>query len=187
MIPALLASVGLPILVRLARGALSRIDNPVARAAADALGETDAAIASRAITSEQVQEANETVRALAQEEGENFRAAIRQVNATFRREIASDDAYVRRWRPTFGYAVAITWTVQVGGLVYAIVEYPAHAGEIIGAMASLSVIWGVALSVLGVNVVKRSRDKEVAAGAAPPEGLLAGLIRRLAGSGKDGA
>jgi len=31
-------------------------------------------------------------------------------------------------------------------------------------------MWGVALSVLGINIVKRSQDKAVAAGAGQPVG-----------------
>ena len=109
------------------------------------------------------------------------------VNETMRSEYRSDDRYVKRWRPTFGYAVAGTWCVQTIGIVfavlYAVMGEPAAAAAIIeavGAMISaLSLQWGVALSVLGVSVHKRSQDKMVRAGHAPPEGVLSGLAKRL--------
>ena len=118
-------------------------------------------------------------RKMAELEAEHAKTAIAEVNETFRAEVKGDDPYVRRWRPTFGYAVALTWCLQVAGLVYAIVARPEQAAAIVGAMDSLTIIWGVALSVLGVSVVKRSADKAAAAGAAPT-GALAALIQAFA-------
>lgn len=181
MIPALLASVGLPLVIRLAGRALGRIDNPVAQTAANALDQAGEAMTRREITPEQVRDANRHLERMAEIESEEFRTAMREVNRTMRTELRSDDAYVRRWRPTFGYAVAVTWVVQVGGLVYAIVEFPEHAGEIIAAMNSLSVIWGIALSVLGVNVAKRSQDKRLEAGEPAEPGVVTALVQRLLG------
>jgi hypothetical protein len=94
-----------------------------------------------------------------------------QINRTARAEAASNDAYVRRWRPTFGYAVALTWTATMAAAAYAIVATPTEAPAIIAALINLAPIWGVALAVLGVSVVKRSKDKEVAASAAPATGV----------------
>jgi hypothetical protein len=41
--------------------------------------------------------------------------------------------------------------------------------------------WAVALSVLGVNVAKRSQDKQVTAGQQPGGGLLGAITKRLGG------
>ncbi|BAE53087.1 holin family protein [Paramagnetospirillum magneticum] len=84
---------------------------------------------------------------------------LAEINATMRVEAASDDGYVRRWRPTFGYAVALTWTATMGAISWAIVAEPAQAPSIIAALVNTSPIWGIALGVLGVAVVKRSQDK----------------------------
>lgn len=104
---------------------------------------------------------------------------LQVINRTVRAEVASQDAYVRRMRPTFGYIMAASWAVQMGALGYTIVTAPALAGEVITAMASLSTIWSVGLAVLGVYVYKRSQDKR------PPNpeqlGLLSALARRIAG------
>ncbi|SDG43228.1 3TM-type holin [Roseospirillum parvum] len=101
------------------------------------------------------------------------------INRTVRAEVASQDAYVRRMRPTFGYIMAASWAVQMGALGYTIVTAPELAGEVITAMASLSTIWSVGLAVLGVYVYKRSAEKQ------PPSaeqlGILSALARRVAG------
>lgn len=104
---------------------------------------------------------------------------LETVNATMRAEAASNDPYVRRWRPTLGYVVSLSWGAQMSGLTYAIVALPDSAPAILGAMGSLTAIWGVALSILGISVAKRSQDKQVAAGQAIPRGLFQSLTERL--------
>lgn len=117
-------------------------------------------------------------------EAESVRLA--EINKTMRAETASNDAYVRRWRPTFGYIVAITWLLQTLGIVTAVVTAaifkPENAGDILGGMATLmgalAAMWSVALAVLGVNVSSRSKDKATAAGQ-QPAGLLNALATRI--------
>lgn len=186
MIGGLLASVGLPFLTRLVSDGLKSIDSPVAKAAGDALDEVDGALGRKEISPEQLAQANRHVEKMADIRAERETAILTQVNRTMRAEVRSEDAYVRRWRPTFGYAVALTWSVQMAGLTYAIVMTPEFAGEILAAMTNLSMIWGVALSILGINVAKRSRDKEVAAGKLPRSGLLQRLAGPLAGGSDAG-
>jgi hypothetical protein len=101
-------------------------------------------------------------------------ARLAQINQTMRAELQAEDPFRARWRPTFGYAAALTWTAQVGGTVYAIVANPEFAAEIINAVTALTPMWSVALAVLGVSIRQRSRDKELAAGR-QPSGLLDGL------------
>jgi hypothetical protein len=116
-------------------------------------------------------------------------ARLAEINATMRAEVKSDDAYVRRWRPTFGYAVALSWTLQMLGIVaavlYAIFVDAGVAGVIIDAVSqlagALSLQWSVALAVLGINVQARSRDKELATGRPPAPGLVGALVQRIAG------
>lgn len=116
-------------------------------------------------------------------------ARLTEVNKTMRAEVVSSDGYVRRWRPTFGYAVALAWVIQafgiIGACLYAAIATPTEAGPIINAVgdmvSALSMQWAVALSVLGVNVAKRSQDKQVASGQQPGNGLLGTLTKRLSG------
>jgi len=72
----------------------------------------------------------------------------------------AEDPYVRRWRPTFGYAVALAWLATMAACAWAVVRTPAEAPAIIAALVNTSPIWAVALGVLWVSVVKRSQDKQ---------------------------
>lgn len=159
MIPALLASIGLPLLVKAVGGALSGLDHPAAKAAADALGEVGAALRAESVPPEQVAEAHRHLERMTELDSAEARTALAQVNASLRTEARSEDWYVRRWRPTFGYAVAATWTATMAAVSWAIVAEPREAPTIIAALVNTSPIWGIALGVLGVSVVKRSQDK----------------------------
>jgi hypothetical protein len=112
--------------------------------------------------------------------------ALSEVNQTFRAEVVAGDKFVRRWRPFFGYIVASTWGMQgVGialliiGLVFGWVPDPAAAVDAVAKLiAALATQWGVALAVLGVSTVQRSRDKARMMGH-PLGGLLAGLVNKV--------
>lgn len=115
-------------------------------------------------------------------------AAQAEVNATFRSEHTAGDKFVRRWRPTFGYTVAATWGLQAVA-IFMVIAYicfgtPEDPAMLVTAVkdlvAALAVQWSVALSVLGVSTIQRSRDKARLAGA-NPMGLLGGLIQKVVG------
>lgn len=159
MIPALLASIGLPVLVKAVGSALSMFDHPAAKLAAGALGDVGKALTAKDITPEQVAEAHRHLERMAELDSTEAREALTQINTSLRTEAASEDWYVRRWRPTFGYAMALTWSVTMVAVAWAIIADPAQAPIIISALVNTSPIWGVALGVLGVAVVKRSQDK----------------------------
>lgn len=73
----------------------------------------------------------------------------------------SQDGYVRRMRPTFGYLMAFTRAAQMFGLAYTIFVNPSEAGQIMATVSHLTGIWGIGLSVLGIYVYKRSEDKKL--------------------------
>jgi len=177
MIAALLAQIGLPLLVRTVGSALGLIDNPVAAAAAQALKSVDAAVSDGSITPDAIAEANRHVEKLAELDSADTQAALHEINQTMRAETASEDAYVRRMRPTFGYIMALTWCAQMGGLAYVIVTQPAQAGAVVNAMSSLGTIWSVGLAVLGIYVYKRSDDKRLSATA--DGSVLGALVKKL--------
>ena len=104
---------------------------------------------------------------------------LEAINATMRAEYESDDPYTKRWRPTMGYAVTIAWFLQMAAISYTVVVNPMQAATVINAMAQLTALWGIALAILGVAVVKRSEDKQTAAGF-EPTGIL-GSIRSAFG------
>ncbi len=110
---------------------------------------------------------------------------MEQVNATMRAELASNSLFKSCWRPAFGWAVVITWMVQMGSVSYVMVTNVAESATLVTAMSSLSFMWGLALSVLGINIAKRSQDKQVSVGA-NPMGMLGALAQRIAGGKRDG-
>jgi hypothetical protein len=76
MIPALLAQLGLPLLIRAVGAGLGRIDDPVARTAAEALGTVEAAVTDGRIPPEAVTEANRHVERLAELDSRDHRTAL---------------------------------------------------------------------------------------------------------------
>ncbi len=85
---------------------------------------------------------------------------IKTVNKTLQKEVASQDKFVRRMRPTFGYIMAFTWLCQMLAVAYLMVLDTTRAVEVVRSFADLSMMWSVGLSVLGVYVYKRSDEKK---------------------------
>ena len=169
MIEAVLAKVGLPILINMLSETLKSIDTPVTKGAGKALEQVDEAIRAGQLSNEQIAEANRHVETLAAMQSEELKANLAEANQTIRAEIASQDQYVRRMRPTFGYIMAISWAAQMLGIAYVIIFDTVRAGYILNAMGNLSAIWAVGLSVLGIYVYKRSEDKKF---VPPPETIF---------------
>lgn len=169
MLESILARIGLPLLISFLTGSLRSIDSPITQGAAKALDEVDKALKTGQISPEQMAEANRHVEALSSLESEEYREQVKQINESLRAEIVSQDQYVRRMRPTFGYLMAITWAAQMLGLAYVIVFDTHRAASVLTSMASLSAIWAVGLSVLGIYVYKRSEDKKL---IPPPEEIF---------------
>lgn len=161
MLSTILSKIGLPILIDFVSGALGRIDHPAAQTATRALQEVEGVLAGGLISQEQLIEANRHAEAMAEMNMKEYETSLHEINESLRAEIISTDKYVRRMRPTFGYLMAFTWAAQMFGLAYVIVFQTERAAYILEGMASLSTIWAVGLSVLGVYVYKRSEDKKI--------------------------
>jgi len=93
---------------------------------------------------------------------------LEAVNKTMQVEAQSGDPFVRRWRPFYGYCVAVSWVIQMIGFTfvfgYTAIRNPDSLTLVIQQFAvlsgSLMALWGLALAVLGVSVHKRSQDKQ---------------------------
>ncbi len=157
----LLSQFGLPILAEIVGSALKTLDHPAAQSAAASLGKLNEIMNAGRITPEQLAEAHRHAEKLAEMKMNEQQAAYQQVNESLRAEVASDDAYVRRMRPTFGYLMAFTWAAQMFAIAYVIVFRTSESSVVLQAMESLGMIWGIGLSVLGVYVYKRSEEKRV--------------------------
>lgn len=131
-------------------------------------------------------ESNETIRLKelafkhAELESEEKKTQIIQQGKTMRAEYSSDDAYVRRWRPTYGYVVCFSWLALFLAISISIVAEPAKASLVITSVTSLSPLFMMALGVLGVNIHKRSNDKMVDAGVLPG-GAIGGIKNLISG------
>ena len=161
MIPALLAKFGLPVLLSFFGESLKKLKHPVADTAAKAIEEVDKVLKNGEITEEKQAEANRHLEEMAKLKAEQHNITLTEINKSLRAEVASNDPYVRRMRPTFGYIVALTWGAQMLSLAYIIVFETNRAGVVIEAMENLGTIWAVGLSVLGIYVYKRSKEKEL--------------------------
>ena len=155
MFPALFAKIGIPVLAQVIGEALGRIDNPAAKTAAAAL-----AVLGKNLNPGEIAEANRHAESIMALEMQKDGTALSEINQSLRAEAASSDAYVRRMRPTFGYLMALTWAAQMFGIAYILVFRTADAPVVLQAASSLSMIWTVGLSVLGIYVYKRSEDKQ---------------------------
>ncbi|MDF2183473.1 3TM-type holin [Grimontia hollisae] len=113
-------------------------------------------------------------------ESEERKLAITEQTRVMQAELASNDAFVRRWRPTFGYAMCLAWVLLFFGVAFALVFHPAQAAAVINAVVALTPLFSVALAVLGISIHKRSQDKQVAKGMTPA-GILGGLKQAVKG------
>jgi hypothetical protein len=101
---------------------------------------------------------------------------LEMVNETMRVEYESADPYVRRMRPTFGYAMifcmVLMFITATGVMLFSSVE---KAIQVIIAYSSMQWIIVAGLAALGVYIKKRSDDK--AGGGAL--GLVGSLMRKI--------
>ena len=157
----IIAAIGLPALIELIGRVLGTLGHPAAKTASAALGTLKGTMNAGGITPQQIEEANRHTEELANMEYRAFETGLSEVNQTVRQEITSDDKYVRRMRPTFGYLMAVSWAAQMLGLAYIMVFETDKAMTVLSGMEALSAIWAMGLSVLGIYVYKRSEEKKI--------------------------
>lgn len=171
----IIAAIGLPALIEIIGRVLGTLGHPAAKTASAALGTLKGTMNTGGITSEQIEEANRHTEELANMEYRAFETGISEINQTMRQEISSEDKYVRRMRPTFGYLMAISWAAQMLGLAYVMVFETDKSATVLSGMEALSAIWAMGLSVLGIYVYKRSEEKK-----SLPQDMLSTLIPKKA-------
>lgn len=110
-----------------------------------------------------------------------------QTGQTMRVEYGSTDAYVRRWRPTWGYVSAGAWALEAMAIFAAVIIAAVIglqgkvdvATKILSGVTTLvyalAALWSIALAVLGVNIVQRSKDKRSQTGQPSEPSLMAAL------------
>jgi hypothetical protein len=106
---------------------------------------------------------------------------LAQVNETMRAELTSGDKFKSYWRPLFGYIMGVSWGAIMLAVTYQILFNPSNVPDIINAMGQMSFLWGIGLAVLGINVWKRSTDKEMIYKGKQP-GALSTFVNRIRGT-----
>jgi hypothetical protein len=119
-----------------------------------------------------------------------------QTNQTMRVEYGSADPYVRRWRPTWGYVSAAAWGLEALAIMVAVIMAAVLAlrsntageqallGSVTSLVYALAGMWTVALAVLGINMVQRSKDKRTQMGAnSTGTSEVARLVEKIPGLG----
>ncbi len=160
MISKVLGKIGLPILVKFVSASLSKLDNSTAQKAGTALFDVSDAIKKQEISVEELREANRHAEKLQEVENEFDAKTLATINETIRQELASEDRFVRFWRPAFGYSVAVAWLLTMSTICYVIIADYKNVTEIIMSLVETTSLWSIALGVLGVQVVKRSQEKQ---------------------------
>lgn len=100
-------------------------------------------------------------------ESEEIKLALTQQHATMQAELASNDPYVRRWRPTWGYSMCAAWVLLFFGVAFVMVFHPQEAANVMNSVVAMTPLFGIGLAVLGINIHKRSQDKQVSLGVKP--------------------
>lgn len=160
MISKVLSKIGLPILIKFVSSSLGKLNVDCAQKASSALFDVTDAIKKQEISVEQISEVNRHTEKMQEIEGEFDHQTLALINDTIRHEIASEDRFVRFWRPAFGYSVAFAWLLTMSTICYVVIKDYPNAAEIIAALVETTSLWSVALGVLGVSVVKRSQEKQ---------------------------
>lgn len=171
MIPALLASVGLPLLVKAVGGALSGLDHPAAKIAVDALEGVGKAIGTKEIPPEQLAEANRHIERMAEIDSVEAREALAQINQTMRAESASDKWWVSGWRPFWGFVSALAFAI-VAALVCWLGYQAVRTGNqdalrmVPDLVTAMAMLFGIPGAILGVASWHRGKEKRIRAGEA---------------------
>ncbi|MFI9652597.1 3TM-type holin [Guyparkeria sp. GHLCS8-2] len=102
---------------------------------------------------------------------------LTEINKTMRAEYQADGWYKSGWRPAIGWNLALSFGGLSAALVYAIAKDPTLVSDqaFTGMLVWLFVTMA---SILGVNVSKRSQDKQIAAGQ-QPSSILGSLLGRV--------
>ncbi|MFS1463860.1 3TM-type holin [Vibrio lentus] len=100
-------------------------------------------------------------------ESEERKLALTQQHVTMQAELASNDPYVRRWRPTWGYSMCAAWVLLFLSLAVVMMFHPEQAATVVNSVVAMTPLFGIGLTVLGINIHKRSQDKQVSMGNTP--------------------
>lgn len=161
MLGKILSKIGLPLLLKFVGSSLGSINNDIAQKAGLALSDVENAISSEQIPLEELKEANRHLEKSQEIENSLDIRTLELIHDTMRGELKSEDRFVRFWRPAFGYSVALSWLMTMAAICYLAAGSNPRAPELINALVETTSLWGIALGVLGISVVKSANGKNV--------------------------
>lgn len=92
-------------------------------------------------------------------------AQSKSINETMQAEYAANSKFKTSWRPLFGYILAISFAGMMGSLIYSLVYSVLYEPEAIQSILSaISTLFTAGLTVMGVNIWQRSKDKKLLSG-----------------------
>lgn len=159
MITKVLSKIGIPILIKYLGQSLTSLESDVAKKAGSALFEVDSAIEQQQISLEALKEANRHAEKNEEIESGLDEKTLANMHETIRQEMNAPNNFIRFWRPAFGYSMALAWLLNMATICYVVIANSERATEIITALADTTSLWGIALGVLGISVVKGGSEK----------------------------
>lgn len=109
------------------------------------------------------------------------KTGIEQQAMTQRKELESHDPFVRRWRPLFGYIMAVSFfflNLAICWMIVEIVNHPESISPTVTAlsqvMGPVSIIWSMGMAILGISIRERSKDKKTEKGM--DSGTFSGFV-----------
>ncbi|MBQ8436315.1 MAG: ribokinase [Alphaproteobacteria bacterium] len=168
MLTKILSKIGLPLLMKFVSSSLGSMNNEMAKKAAFALNDVDVAINKEEISLEELKEANRHLEKSQELESSVDTATLSLIHETIRSELKSEDKFVRFWRPAFGYSVAFSWLLCMLTICWLIISNNPQTPAIIMALVETTSLWGIALGVLGISVVRSKDENKLSA----PRGIF---------------
>jgi hypothetical protein len=148
----LLNSIGLPVLLKFVKGSLTGIDNDAVKKAVSSINDVNKAIEDKKLSLENIK--------LQSSEEEIDVKTLSIINDAIRCDLNADSNFVKFWRPCFGYAVSIAWLLNMFTICYVILTDRENAAMIISAIVETTSLWAIALGVLGISVINRTKEKK---------------------------
>ncbi len=155
LISKIFGKIGIQAIIKFICSFLGEINSDVTKQASLSLLRVDEAIKKEEISKDSLVEL-EKIKHI---EADLDAKTLNSIHQTIRAEMSSSDKFIRFWRPLFGYSVAVAWFLNIATICYIVITDKTHAAQIIIALTETTSLWGVALGVLGVSVVKSNQDK----------------------------
>lgn len=158
MLARILGKIGLPILIRFMSSALGRINHQSAQKAVLVLNDLHTVIRREEIPYDELRSASRWPEKSGELENAFSAQTLSHLRENLHQEFKAEGRFSKLWRPAFGYSVALSWFLCISTICYVVVSDNPRSPEIIMALVETTSLWGIALGVLGISVVKTNTE-----------------------------